>query len=161
MNITDEAWPLQDPHPEMFSLLLLTLSELEKENSESLLRGVIRAFELRTLAFLGIHPALGTCPLCNQETGSPILFRIRDLKLSCASCLKKSGHSAGYVRLTESFLSFYAQCTDLSTPLPLKELDNRTERLARFFFRRIFINFLGHHLNVLEVTHSMRRDKHD
>lgn len=159
MNIMDEAWPLQDTHPEMFSLLCLTLSELEKELSESHLRGMIRAFELRTLTILGIHPTLETCSTCSEEISSPPLFRFRDLSVICGSCAKKNGITASCIRLTDSFLTFYGECTNLTTPLPLQELDSKTERLARLFFRKIFMDFLGHHLNVLKVTYAMRRNK--
>ncbi len=156
LNVIDEAWQMNDAHPESFELLVNSLELLENAGTDDEIKGLVRAFELRTLFFLGIHPSLEVCGICEKKTMRPSL-NFQSMTVYCDSCLSKRPSLISTIPLKAGFLKFYRQCTNASCNLPAQALSKETEQQSRLFFRHVFLDFLGHHLNVLKIRDSLKK----
>ncbi len=157
MNIIDEAWQVNDAHPECFDLLSATLNRLEQAKDHESLPSLVHGFELRVLMYLGIHPSLTICVSCGRDQKTDVRFDLRSLSSHCPHCNPSRNSALSVIPLNPEFVSFYKECTETDHPLPLHLLSKEVDRQSRIFFRKIFLNYLGRHLNVLKVMEAIRK----
>ena len=88
VDFVEEIMPLEEPHAEVFELLLDALRGLKIEHSISLLR----SFEIKLLSLSGLWPHLDHCVVCQKSESEDFQFSPAQGGLVCSSalCLKRA-----------------------------------------------------------------------
>lgn len=92
----------EEPHPELFDLLLDFLDTLEAAPPGSM-SALFRAYQLKTCALLGYRPELDRCAGCGRTDGS-MKFSPKMGGIVCAGC---AADSFGAAMLPEAVLSTF------------------------------------------------------
>jgi len=147
LSILSEGVPFNDPNPEIFDLLYLTIKKLYDAKKEDI-RHIIRTYELSFINKLGILPSIEFCSKCWQPINSNAYLSFSLKNIVCDSCSRASD-----LKITSSFISLYKSikqdCTDL-------KIDYTTDLTARLFFRHIFQSYTGKPMKILNVRKNLK-----
>lgn len=134
-EVTRLAFPLHDPHPEVFSLLHSTLAELS-EGAAPGLTGL--RYLWRILPSIGYEADANACCCCGGSTGRDLFGFSRELGgLVCGGCL---GQDVGTIRLAGPAMLLLRQLAQEAA------LEHDTPLSAVQAVRQALTAFLEHHL---------------
>ncbi len=82
IELTDILLPLEDPHPQVFSLIFDLLNTMKGAPPESRL-----FFQIKILALSGFKPRFDSCVVCDAHIGQEAYFSLVRGGLICRRCL--------------------------------------------------------------------------
>ena len=143
----------EEPHAELFVLLLDTLAALQRVPPAALV-AVTLAFELKAAGHLGYRPRLDACVLCQGRLSTRRLFSAARGGMLCDRCAQ--GES-GVLALSADGLAALALLLDRPLGEALESVEVRRPgellRVAEDFLRAHFQRFAG--LKSLEVLRAL------
>ncbi len=94
LELTEKVLSEGVPQPEIFSLLITFLEEIEKRKSHFLT--LVLAYEIKLLGITGVMPEIASCSVCGKDEGLKY-FSIPDGGMICRDC----GEKAARIRETD------------------------------------------------------------
>lgn len=134
-ELIDSMMPQEDPHPEIYDLLVNTIYSLENTHMPQKL---IYNFTLKTLTLSGFQPHLESCVSCKDTIKNSAYFSNRFGGLLCLNCSHKDEHCESILPGTIATILFL-QNTPWSDSLRLSILPFVESQLSRVIFS--FLNF--------------------
>jgi DNA repair protein RecO (recombination protein O) len=90
VELLEALVPERDPNPELFGLLLATLTYLSQADGDvKTLAKATNVFELRLLSILGYEPQLERCVVCGCEAGVSLRFSYALSGVVCPLCFER------------------------------------------------------------------------